>query len=36
MARAMADLWCKSHRRPPKAITLDIDDTSAFRHVHVP
>jgi Transposase DDE domain group 1 len=36
MARAMVDLWCKSQPRPPKAITLDIDDTSAFRHVHVP
>jgi hypothetical protein len=28
MARAMVDLWCKSHPSPPKAITLDIDDTA--------
>jgi hypothetical protein len=35
MGRAMGDLWCKSYRQPPKAVTLDIDDTSAFRHVHV-
>jgi hypothetical protein len=31
LTRAMVDLWCKSHQRPPKAITLDIDDT-AFDH----
>jgi hypothetical protein len=36
MTGGMVDLWCKSHSRPPKAIALDIDDTSAFRHVHVP
>ncbi len=36
LARAMLDLWCNSYSKPPKAITLDIDDTSAFRHVHVP
>jgi Transposase DDE domain group 1 len=29
MARSMVDLWCKSHRKPPTAITLDIDDTRA-------
>jgi len=34
MARAMVDLWCKSHPRPPKAITLDIDDTSDTVHGH--
>jgi hypothetical protein len=28
LEQAMVDLWCKSHRRPPKAITLDIDDTA--------
>src|SRR5271166_2656986 len=27
LSRGMVDLWCKSFRRPPKAITLDIDDT---------
>jgi hypothetical protein len=36
MSRAMMDLWCTSYRRPPKAVTLDIDDTWAFRHVQVP
>jgi hypothetical protein len=36
MTRAMMDLWCQSYPRAPEAITLDIDDTSAFRHVHVP
>jgi Transposase DDE domain group 1 len=32
-------LWCQGYPRPPKAITaitLDIDGTSAFRHVQVP
>jgi len=28
MTRAMVDLWCGSHLHPPKAITLDIDDTA--------
>ena len=30
----MVDLWCKSHQRPPKAITLDIDDTADTVHGH--
>ena len=30
----MVDLWCRSHRRPPKAITLDIDDTLDRVHGH--
>jgi hypothetical protein len=34
MARAMVDLWCKSHARPPKAITLDIDDSADTVHGH--
>lgn len=34
MARATVDLWCQSHRRPPKAITLDIDDTADTVHGH--
>jgi hypothetical protein len=34
LARAMVDLWCKSHQRPPKAITLDIDDTADTVHGH--
>ena len=34
MARAMVDLWCNSYPRPPKAITLDIDDTADTVHGH--
>jgi hypothetical protein len=34
MNRAMLDLWCKSHRRPPRAVTLDIDDTADTVHGH--
>jgi hypothetical protein len=33
---AMIDLWCRSHRRPPKSITLDIDDTVDVVHGHQP
>ena len=32
LTRAMVDLWCKSHRRAPKASTLDIDDTADTVH----
>jgi hypothetical protein len=32
MARAMADLWCQSHPRPPRAITLNNDDTADTVH----
>jgi hypothetical protein len=28
MSRGLVDLWCKSYSRPPKSITLDIDDTA--------
>jgi hypothetical protein len=35
MARAMVDLWCQGHRRPPKAITLDIDDSADTVHGEV-
>ncbi len=31
---AMVDLWCGSYWRPPKAITLDIDDTADTVHGH--
>ena len=31
---AMVDVWCKSYRRAPKAITLDIDDTADTVHGH--
>jgi hypothetical protein len=34
MARARVDLWCRSHRRQPRAITLDIDDTADTVHGH--
>jgi Transposase DDE domain group 1 len=34
LARTMVDLWCKSYQRPPKAITLDIDDTADTVHGH--
>jgi hypothetical protein len=31
---AMVDLWCKSYRRPPKSIMLDIDNTADTVHGH--
>jgi hypothetical protein len=34
MTHGMVDLWCKSYSRPPKAITLDIDDTADTVHGH--
>ena len=34
LMQAMVDLWCESHRHPPKAITLDIDDTADTVHGH--
>ena len=34
LTRVMVDLWCKSCRRAPKAITLDIDDTADTVHGH--
>jgi Transposase DDE domain group 1 len=34
LTQAMVDLWCNSYRRPPKAITLDIDDTADTVHGH--
>jgi hypothetical protein len=34
LSRGMVDLWCKSYRRPPKAITLDVDDTADTVHGH--
>ena len=34
MAQAMVDLWCKSYRRAPKAVTLDIDDSADIVHGH--
>ena len=36
LSRGLVDLWCKSYRRPPKAITLDIDDTPGHRQVERP
>jgi Transposase DDE domain group 1 len=34
LSQAMVDLWCQRYRRPPKAITLDIDDTDDVVHGH--
>jgi hypothetical protein len=34
LSHGMVDLWCASYRRPPKAITLDIDDTPDVVHGH--
>src|SRR5208337_2891103 len=34
LTQAMVDLWCRSRGRPPKAITLDIDDTPDVVHGH--
>ena len=34
LSYAMVDLWCASYRHPPKAITLDIDDTADTVHGH--
>lgn len=34
LSHALVDLWCKSYRRPPKSITLDIDDTADTVHGH--
>jgi hypothetical protein len=31
---AMIDLWCQNHHKPPKHITLDIDDTVDVVHGH--
>ena len=34
MSHGMVELWCKSHRVPPKFITLDVDDTADIVHGH--
>ena len=34
IAHAMVDLWCDSYRKPPLAITLDLDDTADTVHGH--
>ena len=34
LSRAQVDLWCQSYPRPPKAITLDFDDTADTVHGH--
>ena len=31
---ALVDIWCKSHKKPPKSVTLDIDDTVDIVHGH--
>ena len=34
MTHGMVDLWCNSYRCPPRAVTLDIDDTADIVHGH--
>ena len=34
MSYAMVDLYCASYARPPRAVTLDIDDTVEVVHGH--
>jgi hypothetical protein len=34
LTHAMVDLWCSRRRKPPKAITLDIDDSADTVHGH--
>jgi hypothetical protein len=34
MSYAMIDIYCASHPRPPRAVTLDIDDTVDVVHGH--
>ena len=34
MSYAMVDIYCASYRRPPRAVTLDIDDTVDVVHGH--
>jgi hypothetical protein len=34
MSHGLVDLWCESYQRPPKSITLDIDDTADTVHGH--
>ena len=34
MSHALIDVWCQSHRHPPRRITLDIDDTPDIAHGH--
>ena len=31
---ALPDIWCSSYKTPPKAVTLDIDDTVDIVHGH--
>src|SRR5262245_51379485 len=31
---ALIDIWCRSYQRPPKQVTLDIDDTVDIVHGH--
>jgi hypothetical protein len=34
MSRGLVDLWCQSYSRPPRSITLDVDDTADTVHGH--
>jgi len=31
---ALVDIWCRSYRKPPKSVVLDIDDTVDVVHGH--
>ena len=31
---ALVDTWCRSYKKPPKSVTLDIDDTVDIVHGH--
>ena len=33
---ALVDIWCRSYRKPPKSVVLDIDDTVDVVHGHQP
>jgi Transposase DDE domain group 1 len=34
MSQGLVDLWCGGYKRPPRSITLDIDDTADTVHGH--
>jgi hypothetical protein len=34
MTNAMIDIYCASYKRPPRAVTLDVDDTLDVVHGH--
>ncbi len=34
LSRVMVDLWCASYAKPPRSVTLDLDDTLDVVHGH--